>query len=240
MGKDLERYYWGPVKDKPKDRLNWIFDFILKDFHGLEGAEEIKLVFEMERYIFFRKLIKNPPKKMLEIVDTKETTLEELKLLSSEMREKLRTIQTEFKKTIQSISPIFSNTEVVSLSLEYPITYSIVPTDHTWKGGLLIMEETKSIRDKVICTILSLLKEIPLSLIKKCEECRKYFVTRRKTARFCSPNCNWIANSRKTREADPEAYRKKQRGIMKQRYDKKRTESLGVNVKIGTRKRKKP
>jgi hypothetical protein len=74
--------------------------------------------------------------------------------------------------------------------------------------------------------------------LARCEECRALFLQAgAKPKRYCSVKCGWKANARKRREADPEAYRAKQREIMRKRYEAKRKEELGPGVKISSRKK---
>jgi hypothetical protein len=75
----------------------------------------------------------------------------------------------------------------------------------------------------------------------KDEDCGKYFLHLSKKARYyCTPKCTSRDLSKKRREADPEAYRKKQREIMRKKYREKKAKELGMSpdkLKIQTRTR---
>jgi len=88
---------------------------------------------------------------------------------------------------------------------------------------------------------------IDLEAINICkdETCGRFFLHLSEKPKFyCSSKCTTRDLSRKRREADPEAYRKKQREIMRKKYREKKAKKLGVSpdkVKIQkrTRSRKK-
>jgi hypothetical protein len=72
-----------------------------------------------------------------------------------------------------------------------------------------------------------LLKDVSRDSIRRCEGCGKFFFNPTKKRKdHCTPNCTWKANSRKRWEkikTHPHlynAYKKKQRELMKKKYDK--------------------
>jgi len=85
--------------------------------------------------------------------------------------------------------------------------------------------------------LLTKLDKIPATAIRRCQECNRLFVQLKGKARkFCSKKCMNRWHTRKRRQADPEAYRAKQREIMRKRYERKQKEKYGPNVKINRRK----
>ena len=104
---------------------------------------------------------------------------------------------------------------------------------------------TESPDDYLRIRLYRLLDGLPSHTIWNCPGCKKYFLnaSRRKKT-FCSPKCMWRVNAKRWREElkeNPkkhEAYLKKQRKVMEQRYIEKRKIELGPNVKIKRRKRK--
>ena len=66
---------------------------------------------------------------------------------------------------------------------------------------------------------------IPLEAIKTCKDkkCGRYFLhLSKKPKDYCNPKCTSRDLSRKRREADPEAYREKQREIMRKKSKKRK------------------
>ncbi len=71
------------------------------------------------------------------------------------------------------------------------------------------------------------LESFPISYFRKCEGCGRYFFPAGKRVRrarsFCTSKCNHRHADKIRRKKNPEAYKKKQREIMKKRYaDKKK------------------
>lgn len=79
----------------------------------------------------------------------------------------------------------------------------------------------------------------PLKVIRACPECHKVFAHLSKKEKvYCSPGCTSRALARKKRAEDPETYRAKQREIMRRKYEEKKKQQLGKNVKINRRPEK--
>jgi hypothetical protein len=89
--------------------------------------------------------------------------------------------------------------------------------------------------------LFRLLDGLPCSTIQRCPGCEKYFLnTTLRKKRFCSPRCMWRVNAEKRREelkekhpGEYKAYLKKQKEIMRRKYEEKRKAQLGPNVKVG-------
>ncbi len=73
------------------------------------------------------------------------------------------------------------------------------------------------------------LEHFPISYFRKCEGCGRYFFPSGKRARrarrFCTSKCNHSHADKIRRKKHPEAYKKKQREIMKKRYADKKLNS---------------
>jgi hypothetical protein len=75
----------------------------------------------------------------------------------------------------------------------------------------------------------ALLDGLPENIIKKCDECKRFFIDNSKRKRrFCNLTCGWKYHSREKREElkkDPkkyEKYKQKQADIMWKKYREKR------------------
>ena len=110
-------------------------------------------------------------------------------------------------------------------------------------NSLLFVPLAGNHRDFVFIKFFILLQGLPPSAIKKCLECKKYFVNPTwKEKQFCSPKCMWRFNAtewRKELKKNPkkhQAYLKKQREIMNKRYEEKQ-KALGLKKVIHHKKR---
>jgi len=94
-------------------------------------------------------------------------------------------------------------------------------------------------RDYIEVKLYRLLDGLPSSSLQKCPGCRRFFLNpSRRRKRFCSPRCMWRVHAEDRRKSDPEGYRAKQREIMRKKYETKKREALGANVKVGRKPRK--
>jgi len=105
------------------------------------------------------------------------------------------------------------------------------------------MNLTEVFANLILGNIFNLLVGLPVNSIKICNQCQGFFVnTSLRGKIYCSPSCAWRALAKKRREEikkHPKKYRaylKKQKEIMRRKYEEKRKAELGQNVKVHRRK----
>jgi hypothetical protein len=119
----------------------------------------------------------------------------------------------------------------------FSATFSMIFVDPCRQ--ILRVEDAPSVfrETRAVLELKRLITELPLYAIRKCEECQRLFYNPTKKKRmFCSSKCSWRFNARKKREKNPEAYKKKQREIMWQRYEDQVKKEIGENVTVKRRK----
>jgi len=155
--------------------------------------------------------------------------LKNAKELQSNLREFLNKLLLKQRKSRRL--PHIELPEVkLFLETEDHFHFQHFPTSESLEEGLPILN------------FASLLDGLPVGAIRKCEECGRYFVNiSLRDKIYCNPKCTWKALSRRRRERlkkhprKYEVYLKKQREIMRLKYEEKKKAEFGPNVIIGKR-----
>ena len=111
---------------------------------------------------------------------------------------------------------------------------------NVYEDELWLEHDKNELISPMFFSLFNLLSKFTLSSIKTCanEPCGTFFIqTTKREKIYCSQRCAWQQTSRKVRRAGGDEYRKKQRKVMRKRYDKKQKEKLGPNVKVQRRKK---
>jgi hypothetical protein len=228
-----------------QEALQWFVDFANMDLEAIKPGDKAKLLVEAEEYLFFKSEMEELKKRIPISKRAIGPVLAwVLKIPPKESDEYWPTIL-HLQKVVREH---FLNFMV---SAPYIVSYGhqTVLTRIVWGSKLpftiTYFPATESPDEYVCFKIFMLLEGFPGHALRRCPGCEKFFFnpTRRKKA-FCSPKCMWrmIAGKRRKelKENHPkkyEAYLKKQREIMSQKYEKEKKAELGPNVKI-QRKRK--
>jgi hypothetical protein len=203
--------------DTKRERLSWFLDFIQTDLDSLSRGEKIALLDEFERHV--KKA--GPVQKALKEAGIIEFDLEKSTREAKETQRHLKTFLDEMFKDLENgrpHGPIDFSIEIFALPIEGKI--SIIFNTY-WSYGIF--------------DLLVGLRDLPLEAIRKCPMCERYFLHLSKRRRtYCSPRCTSKAHAEK-RKSDPEAYKKylkKQKQIMRRKYETEQKRKLGPRVKV--------
>jgi len=225
---------------RKKEALQWFVDFANMKLDGLKPGDKAKLLVESEEYLSPVKDLQQiglwPPqadtaelmyKKACALGDKSAEVFKKVtdllswaakipKIGTPEYWLHLNTLQQTVRETFEEWNP--QNSPGISGFARLRSVMIITTRRRTFSLSYLIM--TKGPEEDVQFRLFRLLEGFPSNAIQKCQDCEKFFLNpsfRKKT--FCSSRCASRFISRKRRETDPEAYRKYQKAVMK---DKRR------------------
>lgn len=236
--------------DPQLEALKWFLDLLAIDIETLSERELRKLTVDAE-YFFVRP---GRPLFPLEAPKTKAKKPQGMTLPlpiveatgrihfwpeDFPWRSALKKVQQELKDFFETVVGR-PDPDVTKLG---NIRIRLIPHEGKWRIGpelditqITDPDEMPKIVRTVFCYAL---EGVPTDAIKRCAECNKFFyhISKREKL-YCSPSCASRGSAKRRRQADPEAYRRKQREIMRRKYAQKRAEKLGVpveNIKIQKR-----
>lgn len=234
-------------KDR-QEALEWFVQFALLDLKDLKPGDRAKLEVEVSEYSCpnqeeletATKVV--PYLKDQEIKEYLKKRPWELKKDSPDFWPQVTRLQVLVRAVLKSmkkdlIDEILPGGTIVPPWLhveeEYPTIWEgkvwyVLTTIHN-KMSLIMWPSVWSLDNYVRLKIFSLLKGLPITTLSICRSCKKYFINPTlRDKKFCSPRCMWRFNAKKGREelkgkhpGKYKAYLKKQREIMRQRYEEK-------------------
>jgi hypothetical protein len=232
-----------------KSLLEKIFTFLKADVEALDTNEKQTLVDEMLPFFMppydpeanKGKLTSNflsAYEKMAGYSFNKRHEYVEILIAEGIVDHVQRKAKTSLNKLItEGTGSIFSPLMAWSTIKDGIITNLMLPTiEHGF--------DPKNFHEVVFLSNLSnIIDGIPYDSLKICPLCDGYFLnlTKRKKE-YCSPHCTWRAIAQrkigelKKHPRKYKAYLKKQRKIMKRKYEEKRKAEFGPNVKVRRRK----
>lgn len=233
--------------------LRWVLDFIQMDLSGLSRPEKYRLFREVVYYasdqFFFtswelaEKCISFSHNKFIELdgkpidrTQKKEDQKESPKGIASE-------IQTALKNFFNVMTTTHGPYQLPDLSA-FTRSEGIWPPsskDHRVYFQLTFHPIDPTLKNWAIVNFAKLINGVEMHVLGKCPECGKWFLNfSLRKRKYCSHNCGakHLFRSRKERWEPErlEAYRKKKRKIMKERYIKKR-ETQGKKYRPRPKKR---
>lgn len=239
-----------------KEALKWFVDFANMDLNQLKPGDKAKLLVEAEEYLF---LYQEDLEKMLKFAHPglydKDDGPHGLTSLSEQM-------SWAFQKFAKDSNEYWAM--IIRAQAKIQREFSLLcglgkKPERTWILGIgdfffrmeieggkyshYLFPITPSYETYIEQKVYFLLNGLPQTTLQRCPGCETFFLnTRLREKRFCSPKCMWKINAERRREElkkHPRKYRaylKKQKEIMRRRYEEKRKAELGPNVKIGRRK----
>ena len=247
------------ISDDPKVKaVNWFLDFLADDLDNMSDLDFSKRVVEIVYYFLylwlwpkaipwegtkaFIGLAANHPSK-----DNLKSIQADLKQLMKEVTELQRFPPGSLLDTdrIVNFSDKGFSVSICTLKADWEffieqdtMTLAFRPPD-----SASTLNDLEELKNAATMSLLSALSGLPTGSIRSCAECGRYFLhLSKKPKYYCSPKCGSRNLSRKRREADPDAYRAKQREIMRKKYREKKAKELGKpidKVKIQERAKKK-
>jgi hypothetical protein len=222
-------------------------DFISDDLGAMSGLELSKLVMDVRHFVISSAFITpfDDPRweEMDPIYYKLHAELEGTKLPEGfDWKDALISVQAELRESLEDLQ--VAENEIIPVA---DVRLEITLVGGKFRVGYALPITYEECFDKDRLTQLAkislchALQDIPKDAIKRCrnKDCPKYFLhLSGKLRYYCSPQCTSRDLSRKRREKDPEAYRKKQREIMRRKYREKKAKKLGVSpnkVKIQKR-----
>ena len=239
-------------KKKLKSReshLSWYLKFIQSDLDSLDDRD---IAFPLRRLYLLRAGLgdwpaienQHPGLMYMKIGDRTLETKELLKTraLQKKLREFLSKILNEKFDTFElmpkaKIVLLKERTSHVDLTSEEAVDTSSMPRSfQIWPFP--IGKEDPGLNVAVL-NFATLLNGLPVDSIKKCEECRKYFVNLSKRREiFCNIKCAWKNHARLTREElkkhprKYKAYLKRQKQIMQKKRDEAKAKRRKPGEKV--------
>ena len=216
--------------------LNWFMGFISEELGTMSDLEFSKLVLDVRHYVISYAFITPLDFPMWEGPDPIDYKLHaEFEGIKSpegfDWKDALINAQTELRESLDhwqtakdKIIPVAGvQLEITSVGDKFRVGYAL-PT--TYED--CFDKDTLTKLAKI--SLCHALQDIRKDAIKKCkeEDCGRYFLhLSRKERYYCTPKCTSRDLSRKRREKNPEAYRKKQREIMRKKYKEQKAKELG-------------
>jgi len=245
--------------DKEKlQHLEWIVQFANMDnVFDLKPGDKAKLIIEAEEYLFDIKEWESI--NFLDQNDKEEFSHYQaeakLKLPQKDSDEYWDLLDTIHNLVNQNLSMII-NAFVPGRPNFFPLTQygwdaSIDPNPNIVvllcsdgnKFRLMSFVENQSPAEYVLRKLFDIFNGLPLTTLNQCPGCNRFFVNfSQREKRFCSSKCMWRINAEERRrelKKNPKKYKeylKKQKEIMRRKYEEKRKAQLGTNVKIKKRK----
>lgn len=251
------------MEKQREEALKWFVQFANMDLEEIKPGDKAKLLVESEEYLFpnkeveeFKRIITKgiPAHIAQEMMSGNSMTLLKSSLGkvgwafdkdSPEHWTKILQLQSPVKRVLQLISE-FHLHDGSSEALPWTTTVTGV---FQWGHGkqpftLNYLPITGTQDDYIELKLFRFLDGLPSHAIRLCPGCEKYFFNPSlRDKNFCSPRCMWRINTEQRRkdlkEKHPQkykAYLKKQKEIMRQKYEKKQ-KAKGYR-KIGPYKRK--
>lgn len=155
--------------------------------------------------------------------------------------ENLRRIQKELKSILQKVLSWRDIKDELSWLKTFEIRADVGLHLGFFDGKIrtLILQPSNSfdLMNMARTNFIRLLSDLSPDVIRNCEECGKFYLhLAKRPRRFCTPKCTSKAMSRERRERDPEEYRKRQRELMRRKYEEKKHKALGPKTKVAHRK----
>jgi hypothetical protein len=200
------------IEEEKQEKLKWVVDFAQADFSKLRAGDRAKLLVEVDEIWFPRKEDKKvfevPPKDTKEYWDFLGHLQEVIQKFFHDIK------NTPSQKAIRILKPTF---HLALYQEEKAFRFGVSRS----LGDVLGPEWT--LENFIEFKLSDLLNELPPTVIRVCLECKRFFVNlSRRKKKFCSLQCMWRFNAEKKRNVDPEAYRLKQRKVMRKWRKKKR------------------
>ena len=223
--------------DLPQVRaLNWFMGFLSDDLGAMSDLELSKLVLEVRHFVIsyaFITPLDFPKWEKPDPIDYKlHAEFESIKSPEGfDWKDALINAQTELRESLESwratdnkIIPVANvQLEITSVGDKFRVGYALPITYEECFDKDRLTKLAK-------ISLCHALQDIPKDSIRRCrnKDCPKYFLhLSGKLRYYCSPKCTSRDLSRKRREKDPKAYRKKQREIMRKKYKEKKAKELG-------------
>jgi len=251
--------------DKKNETLAWLVEFANMNLDEIKPGDKAKLLVESKEYLFphqektdFQGASNKKGAGILAKVMSEmgfEFELPEFREARIEMKwafEDPAIDSVEYWKKIIQLQHVVKS--VLSILSDPPHANMVLPYKIQALGMLQWGPEKQPFRttyfpltgtqaDYIILKLIRLLDGLPSHSIRLCPGCGKYFFNPSlRNKNFCSPRCMWKVGAQKKRETlkghpqKYEAYLKKQRMIMKKRYEEKKKTELGPYVKVGRKR----
>ena len=190
--------------------ISWTIEFINIDLEQLDVVDSIKLKLDLGKYLLWYNAL------------TGDIPEYDIKQIQKALR---KTFETYFLPLLEGgkrDSPDFNKPPEI-LHYEIDIDGRIDKVEFVAWGKINWPHRAEIRFHQEFKSLLPL----PANAFRKCEGCGRYFFSAgkgaRSTRRFCTRKCNLQHTDKLRREKNPEAYKEKQRKIMKKRYaDKKK------------------
>lgn len=216
----------------PADKARWLSEYLGTEIDKLPTGDFLKLSYEVRLFLLgWTPLSDYSPEILAEIRPDTDKNRAFLRAIQHGARELLKRIvrMRDDEKTREELGA----DPVAQFSLKYHVTVS--------ENQLLVDYDQGDYLGAMIFWIVELLSKFTLSSIKTCanEPCGNFFIqTTKREKIYCSQRCAWQQTSRKARRAGGDEYRKKQRKVMRKRYDEGQKKKHGPNVKVNQRKKR--
>ncbi len=198
-------------KTRAGEIVSWTLTFIQEDLSKIDATDKVKLSADLMKNLYLDSL--TPETAQNE--DTVNIFISNINLKN--IQKALRgTFEKHYKplingKKYRSRPPAMKETRDI-------VVNGILDTDYV----VQTKPDDENIAISIFSRAIDSLKPIPVSAFRVCEGCNKYFFPTGKGSqqnrRFCTRSCNARYNAEIRRKKDPEAYKEKQRNIMRKRY----------------------
>jgi len=255
-----------PISER-KTWLQWIVDLIQTDLESLPKRQKEQLLFEASYFCgeHFDSLDFWAYEEGASPESGKDYDLNKLQAVFRGWLNKIESIVAKqgdlelpsksFLRSFKYPYPLPGPRKRKSLQADFfnisAVSEPIDPDDYkqTWKSTFEIINEPINRDDYTNWAIMNFIKLIDgvgTDPVRKCKGCNRYFVnlTQREKI-YCTPSCASRSivkeNRDELKEKYPEKYRAyldKQNRYSKKRYERKRKEQLGPNVKISRRRKR--
>ena len=196
--------------------VSWTLNFIQEDLNNIGATDKVRLSADLMKNLYLDSL-------------TPETAQDEDTVKAFISNINLKNIQKALRGTFEKhYKPLINGKKYLSQPPAIKETRDIVINGILDTAYVIRTKpDDENIAISIFSRAIDSLKPISVSAFRVCEGCAKYFFPTGKGSqqnrRFCTRSCNARYNAELRRKKDPEAYKEKQRKIMKKRYaDKKK------------------
>lgn len=228
---------------------NQNFEEFLRSF-ALDKLPEIKIDnFDEEKLTALRRQLPDEKPRLVSPNEELENILSELEAKLQDLQDALRDFieeaQNILSKPLKKISPItrreYTSTEILLPETENRLDIRKIRGDFYWCS--VVVPKDYSYRNWAILNLASLMDQLSIYAIKRCEGCNRYFLNASARQKiYCSSSCASRSIAHKKYEElkkNPRKYKahlKKYRKYSEERYKRLREMQYGPNVKIQKRK----
>lgn len=206
------------MSDNPKIKgLIWFLDFLNDDLDNISDLDLSKRVLEVQHYCmtawfhndhsFIR-----PEQKIWNLPVDRDSWITKLHSLQADLRELVNEI-VQYQSWEYAVINV-GKTDLRLIINSDSITLGFSPSD-----PVSVFQNEEYLKNAARVSLFFLIDGLPKGSIKSCKECGRYFLHLSKKSRyFCSSKCGSRYANRERRQADPTAYKEKQKKLMWKRY----------------------